>query len=330
MNSFTTDKAAFLQETLPQLRLAVLGDIMLDRYYFGEVKRISPEAPVPVARITSEKDVLGGAANVAHNLSRLGCQVRLIGLTGLDDSRRRLVELLQQSQISDQDLLVHKGPTVTKLRILGGHQQMLRLDFEDQAACTSKEEKKLLIKLEQILCEVDGLIISDYNKGVCSPKLCQEAIRIAQKYKLPIVVDPKGQKWKKYRNASYITPNVKELGEALKKSIANEDKAIAKGAQQLLKSLAVKGLIVTRSEKGMSLIAEQEIHIPTVAQEVFDVSGAGDTVIAVLGAALAAKIPVEEALHLANLAAGIVVGKLGTYAIGIEELLRKITLGDDG
>lgn len=311
---------------LERLRILVVGDVMLDRYYFGEVKRISPEAPVPVARIQSEKDVLGGAANVAHNLAGLGCQVDLLGLTGQDDSQVRLKNLLKEINVTPDLLIPTNKPTITKLRILGGHQQMMRLDFEDSSPIGRKIENQIICQARDLLEQgVQALILSDYAKGVLTIRVCRELIHLAQKKEIPILVDPKGNQWKKYNGASFITPNLKELGEAARKNLDNQDRPITQEARKILQRIELQGLIVTRSEQGISLVSQKdELHIPTVAQEVFDVSGAGDTVLAVLGAALAGQLPVQDAIRLANLAAGIVVGKLGTYAIQRQQLFEAV------
>lgn len=312
----------FLKSDVCGLSVAVLGDVMLDRYYFGEVKRVSPEAPVPVTKVLAEREVLGGAANVAQNLARLGCQVYLAGVAGEDENQQRLSRLLQAARISDSGIIKANRPTTTKLRIMGGHQQMLRLDFEETGELTT-DQQKILRQYIASLSEqkIQALIISDYGKGVCSLKLCQCAIKWANRVGVPVIVDPKGTDWRKYTGAGFITPNLKELGSVARVNLPNEDEKIEKAAVMLRKRYSIDNLIVTRSEKGLSLInAEMVKHIPTRAQEVFDVSGAGDTVIAVLGAALGADMPLDDAAQLANLAAGIAVGRIGTYAVSREEL----------
>jgi D-beta-D-heptose 7-phosphate kinase/D-beta-D-heptose 1-phosphate adenosyltransferase len=314
----------FLSGKVKTCRVLVVGDVMLDRYYFGEVSRISPEAPVPVNRIIKEKETPGGAANVAHNLARLGCKVFLAAVTGEDENRRRLVNILSDLGITSEGLIsVKKRPTTTKLRVIGGHQQMIRLDFEENSPLNLPADKKIRAYVETILTAgTDAIIISDYGKGLCTPALCQYIIKQGNEMKIPVLIDPKGANWKKYSQAYLITPNLKELGEALKKSVPNENKAITYSAETICKRFHLNALVVTRSEKGLSLIAQDEkVHVPTSAQEVFDVSGAGDTVIAILGAALAGKINLPDAARLANLAAGIVVAKIGTSAVSREELL---------
>ena len=305
----------------------VVGDVMLDRYYFGEVKRISPEAPVPVTRVTQEHATLGGAANVANNLALLGSKVLLAGVTGEDESQRQLSRLLLANGIGQDGLFVDSRPTTTKLRVLGGHQQMLRLDFEESHPVAGKTQDRLKKYIRQLVHErkVQAVVISDYAKGVCTSPICQDIIRECGAKGVPLIVDPKGTHWKKYVGAPVITPNLKELAEAARTEATNDDRTVKILADKVRKRFNIQNILVTRSEKGLSVINDnQAVHLSTYAQEVFDVSGAGDTVVAVLGAALAAGIELVDAAHLANLAAGIVVGKLGTYAVKRGELLDAV------
>lgn len=316
----------YFANSVSQSRVTVIGDIMLDKYYMGEVKRISPEAPVPVTRVLEQKNVLGGAGNVAHNLSRLGCQVQLIGVVGQDEGKTALCHLMKSVGMSEDHLVISNRPTTTKLRVIGGHQQMMRLDFEDTEPLSTKLENAVLHKVQLSLEQgTQCLILSDYAKGLCTPKLCRKVIRLAQQAGIPVVVDPKGDKWKKYQGADYITPNLKEVGEALKKRISNNDSPVVVAAEAIRKRFDIGSVIVTRSEHGMSYVAKEQVfHIPTLAQEVFDVSGAGDTVIAVFSCSLAGKLNVFDSAYVANVAAGIVVGKVGTYAISQQELLAAL------
>jgi len=303
-------------------KILVIGDVMLDRYYFAEVTRISPEGPVPVARVKETKNTLGGAANVAHNLARLGCTVVMAGISGEDENRRILDKKFDALGIDHAGLLKTSRPTTTKVRVVGGHQQMIRLDFEEAGRITRTMEKKLLDTiLQHLQTGVDAVILSDYGKGVCSPGLFRTIIRVCRERDIPMIVDPKGDQWQKYKGAFLVTPNVKELSEVCHVAVRNEDKNIVTLGAAIRQRFGFGSLMVTRSEKGLSLMSEgAPVHIPTYAREVFDVSGAGDTVAAVLGASLAAGIKLVAAAHLANLAAGVVVGKLGTYAISATEL----------
>ncbi len=316
-----------LNKEIDGVAVLVVGDVMLDRYYFGEVKRISPEAPVPVTRVTHEHATLGGAANVAHNLASLGAKVVLAGVAGADEGRRRLDGLLADAGIDGGGLVNDGRPTTVKLRVLGGHQQMLRLDFEDSRPISGKAENALKNFISQAIQSgrIQAVVVSDYAKGLCTARLCQHTVRECAASGVPLVVDPKGLNWRKYAGTPYITPNLKELGEAARTEAANDDKAVRVLAEKVRKRYNIANLIVTRSEKGLSVLtSDQAVHISTTAQEVFDVSGAGDTVAAVLGAALAAGLELFDAARLANLAAGIVVGKLGTYAVKRAELVAAV------
>lgn len=303
-------------------KILVLGDVMLDRYYFGEVRRISPEAPVPVVRVQALKDSLGGAANVAHNLARLGYAAALGGICGNDENGKRLCRLLAAKGIDYSGVVTDSRPTVTKLRIIGAHQQMLRLDFEKAGPVNNHTLKYLkLWTLDQLNSGAEGVIISDYAKGVCVPGLCSFVISECRQRDIPVVIDPKGPGWDKYSGATFITPNLQELSEALSAGVANEDAALEKYGREARQKFGVDNLLVTRSEKGMSLINSiHTAHIPARAREVFDVTGAGDTVTAVLAAALAGGLGPVDAAQLANAAAGLVVGKVGTYAVSRNEL----------
>jgi D-beta-D-heptose 7-phosphate kinase/D-beta-D-heptose 1-phosphate adenosyltransferase len=309
-------------EKIASARILVIGDVMLDRYYFADVTRISPEGPVPVAQVKETKNTLGGAANVAHNLALLGCEVLIAGISGEDENRQTLDRKFNALGIGHAGLLKIQRPTTTKVRVMGGHQQMIRLDFEDTGRIARSVEQRLTAYLlRQLETGVDAVILSDYAKGVCSPGLCRSVIQACRERQTPLVVDPKGDQWRKYKGAFMVTPNVKELSEVSHVSVRNEDKNIVALGSAIRQRFSFGSLLVTRSEQGLSMISESEpVHIPTYAREVFDVSGAGDTVAAVMGAALAAGLQPVAAAHLANLAAGVVVAKLGTYAISAGEL----------
>jgi rfaE bifunctional protein kinase chain/domain len=317
----------FLEGDAPSCQILVVGDIMLDRYYYASVQRISPEAPVPVAQVERENAVLGGAANVAHNLARLGYRVGLLGLTGDDVNRRVLLELLAAERIDAAGLLITDRPTTTKLRVIGGHQQMIRLDFEESAPAREADLYHLKQAFRKQLEQTQVLIISDYAKGVCTPEFCQYLIKLCGANAIPVIVDPKGANWRKYRGATVVTPNLKEINEvvAARRPIGNEDLPVKIAAELVLKRYNLGNVVVTRSEKGFSLINRETcLHVPTQACEVFDVSGAGDTFIAVLGAALCTGLEPPDAANLANLAAGVVVAHAGTYAISRAELRKAV------
>jgi D-beta-D-heptose 7-phosphate kinase/D-beta-D-heptose 1-phosphate adenosyltransferase len=317
----------FLTEEVHKLRIAVIGDVMLDRYAYGEVKRISPEAPVPVNRVTRLASVLGGAGNVAANLAGLGVSVFVGGVTGRDDHRHVLEKQLQDAGINFSGLFPSpRRSTITKMRIIGARQQMLRLDFEEPGDLDEEEETKMLDWLRKRLDDgLDGIILSDYAKGVCSDHFCQMVITQAHSAGVPVLVDPKGADWRKYMGCDFITPNVKEMCEAAGRVVPNVTSALTELAAEARDRFHIANVVVTRSEKGVTLVGEKEtITKAATAQEVFDVSGAGDTVAAVLLAAVAGRLSLPDALELSNKAAGIVVSKVGTYPVHREELLKEI------
>lgn len=317
----------FLVEKIKNIRIAVIGDVMLDRYFHGEVKRISPEAPVPVTRINRINSVLGGAANVAANLAHLECQVFMGGVTGDDENRVLLEKMMADAGIDASGLIKSEArSTITKLRVLGGQQQMLRLDFEEVGDLLPAETEALTVWLDGLLAEgLDGIIVSDYAKGVCAAEFVQSVIAKAHAKNVPVLVDPKGSDWTKYRGCDFITPNLKEMCEAAGCVKDNEDSAVVEMARAARDKFAIKNVVVTRSEKGMSLInATEVLHSPATAIEVFDVSGAGDTVAATLLAGVAGKLSLAEAVYMANRAAGIVVAKVGTYPVHRDELLKDL------
>lgn len=313
----------FLLDKVQNCRVMVIGGVMLDRYFYGEVSRISPEAPVPVNLVSHKKDTLGGAANVAHNLARLGCQTYLAGLMADDHHGHLLLQKMKKLGIHTEGLLVGRERTTTKVRILGGHQQMLRLDFEETEEAPLSVISELIAYVEKCLAMgLDAIILSDYGKGVCTEILCQQMIRLAREYHIPLLVDPKGKAWKKYRGADYVTPNVKETETVLGEALWNEENILRMAAKKIQRVYQIQNVMITRSEKGVSLfLKNSEIHNSTVAQEVFDVSGAGDTVIAAFAAGIGGGLETYIALKMANIAAGIEVGKLGTYAVDKMEIL---------
>jgi len=292
-----------------------VGDVMLDRYWFGDTNRISPEAPVPVVQVGKIDERLGGAANVARNVAALGAKTTILGVIGDDEPGRRVTDLLKSSGVNSQLEIDSKVPTTVKLRVIARQQQLIRLDFEEAPSEAALAHK--LERYEKLLGDADVVILSDYGKGA----LGQVALMIeqARAQKKMILVDPKGDDYAKYRGATVLTPNRSELRQVVGKW-ANEDD-LTKKAQDLRKSLNLEALLLTRSEEGMSLFTDAGVsHVKAQAREVFDVSGAGDTVIGTLAVALAAGWPLERAMALANRAGGIVVGKLGTATVTSEEL----------
>ena len=303
------------RDQFSKARLLVVGDVMLDRYWFGDTNRISPEAPVPVVQVGKIDERLGGAANVARNVAALGAKTTILGVIGDDESGRRISELLKSSGVDSQLEVDAKVPTTVKLRVIARQQQLIRLDFEEAPSQTALAHK--LERYEKLLGNADVVILSDYGKGA----LGQVALMIeqARTQKKMILVDPKGDDYAKYRGATVLTPNRSELRQVVGQWTSEDD--LTKRVQDLRKSLDLEALLLTRSEEGMSLFTETGVsHVKAQAREVFDVSGAGDTVIATLAVALAAGWPLERAMALANRAGGIVVGKLGTATVTSEEL----------
>jgi D-beta-D-heptose 7-phosphate kinase / D-beta-D-heptose 1-phosphate adenosyltransferase len=310
-------------------RVIVIGDVILDKYYYGKVNRISPEAPVPVIKVNKEKHTPGGSGNVVNNISGLGAKAFHISLTGKDENSDILKRILGNPNIENM-LIATEKPTVTKIRVIGEHQQVARLDFEEQYIIGKAIKSKITSAFDKAIIKAGAVVISDYGKGLCTPEICQYIINESNKRKIPVIVDPKGYDWNKYTHASVITPNVKELGEAAGSEIPNEDSAIEKYGRQIMIKYSLKNLLVTRSDKGMTIITKDSArHIPTRAIEVFDVSGAGDTVVAALAVGFASRLTVTESADIANRAAGIVVGKFGTASIEIDELIQSYHNGSE-
>ncbi len=304
-----------LDQLLEGARILVVGDVMLDRYWFGDVARISPEAPVPVVKINRQEERLGGAANVARNAAALGADSTLLSVVGDDEAGAAVARLLQADGIHAS---LHQDPTlatIIKLRVIGRQQQLLRIDFETPPSDAVLADK--LDRFHAMLADYALVILSDYGKGGLTH--IEAMIAAANTRGVPVLVDPKGDDFARYRNATLLTPNRSEFREVAG-SWKSEDEFRAK-AKALRLELNLKGLLITRSEEGMTLFtAEGVFHQATEAQEVFDVSGAGDTVIATLGVMLAAGLTLEQSVTWANRAAGIVVGKLGTAVVHPQEL----------
>jgi rfaE bifunctional protein kinase chain/domain len=305
----------FAADRIAGCRILVVGDVMLDRYWFGEVERISPEAPVPVVRIQRTEERLGGAANVARNVAALGAQAGLLTVVGDDEAGRALVRLLDASGIAAHAHTDAQMATTVKLRVIGRQQQMLRADFE-----TQPDGEVLLAKLgeyEALLPDYDLVVLSDYGKGGLTH--IARMIELARAAGKPILVDPKGDDYARYAGATIVTPNRAELREVVGRWRSEAD--LEARAQRLRRELELQALLLTRSEEGMTLFTDDGTwSVPAQAREVFDVSGAGDTVIATLGVMLAAGASLRQAVEAANRAAGIVVGKLGTATVSYDEL----------
>ncbi len=308
-----------MQLSLPkfeQAHVLVVGDLMLDRYWHGDTSRISPEAPVPVVRVGDAEERAGGSGNVALNIAALGANIDVMGYTGDDEAADALQEILDSAGVTCAFERIPGSRTVTKLRVISRHQQLIRLDFED--GFIEQRSDLLAARAAKLMASAGAVVLSDYGKGTLRdmPAL----IAAARATKTPVLIDPKGTDFSAYKGATLITPNMSEF-EAVVGHCASDEEVEAKG-KQLLNELELEALLVTRSERGMTLIQKTQpvIHLPTKAREVFDVTGAGDTVIAMLAAALAAGEDLAHAMALSNLAAGVVVAKLGTATVSPAEL----------
>ena len=298
-------------------RIIVIGDVMLDRYWSGKAARISPEAPVPVVQVKTIEDRVGGAGNVALNIAKLGGKVTLLGVIG-DDAEGDLLKQLLEAEGVVCDFVVEKSVrSIYKLRVMAQHQQLIRLDFEESPLKFNQEA--LFARLRRYLPENEVLVFSDYGKGTLAN--VSEHIHEAKQAGLTVLVDPKGVDYRRYAGADVITPNLAEL-QAVVGVCENEQSLIEKG-RELLKQHQIPSLLLTRGEAGMTLVQERQVHsLPAQAKDVFDVTGAGDTVIAVMALGVALDMPLSESMYLANLAGGIVVGKLGTSTVSMQELTR--------
>lgn len=305
-----------------QSQVLVIGDVMLDRYWVGETSRISPEAPVPVVRVDSTDDRAGGAGNVALNIAALGAAASLVSVVGQDEAADVLRGQLQAAGIYTDFQVSADKPTITKLRVMSRHQQLIRMDFEQ--AFTPEDSAGFVDKARELISRAGVLVLSDYAKGSLAD--CQALIKLAREQQVPVLVDPKGCDFSRYKGATLLTPNLHEL-EVVVGPCPTENVLLEK-ASVLMEQLELSALLVTRGEQGMTLLrpGQPELHLPARAREVFDVTGAGDTVIAVLASSLAAGYSLPEATGLANVAAGIVVGKLGTATISGPELRRAVGL----
>lgn len=312
-----------MQLTMPNFesaRVLVVGDIMLDRYWHGASSRISPEAPVPVVNVNDTEDRPGGAGNVALNIASLGAQVTLVGVVGDDDAGRILQQRFSAAGIQLRLHVSRSRPTITKLRVISRQQQLLRMDFEERFQ--PEDSINLLTDVESQLANIDVVVMSDYAKGTLQH--CQDIIRLASVLGKPVLVDPKGGDFSRYKGACLMTPNLPEFEKVV--GVCDAEQCIVEKGHALVESLGLQSILITRGHKGMTLLRPEQraLHLPARGREVFDVTGAGDTVIATLAASLAAGMSLPEATALSNIAAGIVVGKLGTAAINAPELRHAI------
>lgn len=310
---------------LKNIHILVIGDLILDEYLFGIVQRISPEAPVPVVWIRKEEITLGGAGNVVKNLQALGTQISIMARCGKDGNGRILESLFQKTGVPKNNLHLYKSsniPTTIKTRVIAGHQQVCRVDKEEIIPLTEKEEKSIFSKFQKIVSKVDAVILSDYDKGFLTPNIIQNILMECQKKNILVSVDPQVSHFYYYKNATILTPNHHEAGKAIGKTL-EDNHSIEEACREIYEKIHCKNLMITRGEKGMSIYQSFNhsiIHIPTVAKQVFDVTGAGDTVISIFTAFHSAGLDVIESSIVANAAAGVVVGKLGAATASIQEI----------
>ncbi|TAH35346.1 MAG: bifunctional D-glycero-beta-D-manno-heptose-7-phosphate kinase/D-glycero-beta-D-manno-heptose 1-phosphate adenylyltransferase HldE [Alphaproteobacteria bacterium] len=309
-------------ESMVQTRVLCVGDVMLDKFVYGKIDRISPEAPIPVLQFERESQMLGGAGNVLRNLTALRAQGTLLSVVGQDESAARIKELGSELKSAHLDLVADAArPTTLKTRYISGNQQMLRVDDESKSVLNDIMVEQLCQRAKNLVAKSQAVILSDYGKGTLHSKLISEIIAAAKQTHVPVLVDPKGVDYSRYRGATILCPNLKELAQGSNHPVDTEENIIA-AAKLLIQQVDLQALLVTRSKDGMSLIARDGsvLHLPAQAREVFDVSGAGDTSIATLAAAIATGASLPDAAHLANTAAGIVVGKLGTAVVMPSEI----------
>lgn len=309
-------------------RVLCIGDVMMDRFVYGSIDRISPEAPIPVLRVEREKHMLGGAGNVVANLAALGAKAVLIAVTGQDSAGQDIQKQLEEMGVTAKLEPSADRMTTVKSRFVCGNQQMLRVDREKNSAIPADVEAKIIRHIEDSVPQVSVVILSDYNKGLLTDKIIRSAIDCANRHGKPIIVDPKGHDFTRYHGSTILTPNRKEL-ETVTKMTADSDEAVCLAAMKLIETCHVKAVLATRSKEGMSLVSgvDNPLHIPAQVREVFDVSGAGDTVIASFAAAMAGGVAMQNAALIANIAAGIVVGKSGTATARPEEICTMIEQG---
>jgi D-beta-D-heptose 7-phosphate kinase/D-beta-D-heptose 1-phosphate adenosyltransferase len=317
-------------DSLVEVKALVIGDLILDEYLWGDAERISPEAPVPIVDVMEKELRLGGAGNVISNLLDLGCQVDMAGVIGDDENGQLLLHLLDERNVATKNLITVAGRiTSRKTRVLANHQQMLRIDNESRDTLTADIETQLIETVQSQISDYSVIFVSDYLKGVLTERVTKAVVQIGRTAGIPVVVDPKGTDYRKYSGATLITPNRKEA-ELATGCLLRDEKSLLEGGNSLRSDLCLDAVLLTRSAEGMSLFAAEEVtHVPTLAREVFDVSGAGDTVLALVGAALAVGLSFADAARMANVGAGIVVGKLGTSTVNAAELAQALSREQD-
>lgn len=314
-------------ERFSKVKVLVVGDLMLDRYWWGTVSRISPEAPVPIVRLKNSTFAAGGAANVAANVAGLGAEAFLVGLVGTDEEAKQFSEVLLQANVSADYLIFSENrPTTVKTRIIAHSQQVLRIDQEENNELSEQESVNYLQIISELINKTDIIILSDYAKGFLTEIILSSLITLAKEKDKPVLVDPKGKNYRKYAGATLLTPNKKEAAEAC--NIDEDQKELVETAgNKLISELNLSSLLITQGEDGMTLlqVGQEPVNLKASARKIFDVTGAGDTVIATLGVALGAGNSLEKSAEIANIAAGLVVEQVGTTAIKFTELEKALT-----
>lgn len=314
-------------ERFSKVKVLVVGDLMLDRYWWGTVSRISPEAPVPIVRLKNSTFAAGGAANVAANVAGLGAEAFLVGLVGTDEEAKQFSEVLLQANVSADYLIFSENrPTTVKTRIIAHSQQVLRIDQEENNELSEQESVNYLQIISELINKTDIIILSDYAKGFLTEIILSSLITLAKEKDKPVLVDPKGKNYRKYAGATLLTPNKKEAAEAC--NIDEDQKELVETAgNKLISELNLSSLLITQGEDGMTLlqVGQEPVNLTASARKIFDVTGAGDTVIATLGVALGAGNSLEKSAEIANIAAGLVVEQVGTTAIKFTELEKALT-----
>lgn len=314
-------------ERFSKVKVLVVGDLMLDRYWWGTVSRISPEAPVPIVRLKNSTFAAGGAANVAANVAGLGAEAFLVGLVGTDEEAKQFSEVLLQANVSADYLIFSENrPTTVKTRIIAHSQQVLRIDQEENNELSEQESVNYLQIISELINKTDIIILSDYAKGFLTEIILSGLVTLAKEKDKPVLVDPKGKNYRKYAGATLLTPNKKEAAEAC--NIDEDQKELVETAgNKLISELNLSSLLITQGEDGMTLlqVGQEPVNLKASARKIFDVTGAGDTVIATLGVALGAGNSLEKSAEIANIAAGLVVEQVGTTAIKFTELEKALT-----
>lgn len=321
-----TNKIRAIQQSAKRPVIMVIGDLMIDHYIWGGATRLSPEAPVPIVNVKSESNTLGGAGNLAQNLVSLGAQVLLSGVIGDDAAGKQLLSILQNENISTATLVTDdKRPTTIKTRVLAGNQQLVRIDRELTDCLEAELEAELIEKIKANIASADIIVFSDYGKGLCSDTLTQAIIKAANDQQKKVIIDPKGLNYSKYKGAFIIKPNKKELAEASKTERISNITDVQEAAKTIFKITGTTYLVVTLSEEGMAIVTESGYKLlPVKATQVFDVTGAGDTVLATMAYFIASGLSVEEACEAANHAAAIVIRRLGSATTTIDEIVEHI------